>query len=76
MRRKLVAANWKMNGSSAVNAQWIAEWRSAAPPCDAVVCAPYVYLAQVGAAEIGTDKLAVVEHRPAQVRAAKWEGRR
>jgi triosephosphate isomerase len=54
MRRKLVAANWKMNGSSAVNAQWIAEWRSAAPPCDAVVCAPFVYLAQVGAGLAGT----------------------
>ena len=54
MRRKLVAANWKMNGSSAVNAQWIAQWRGVAPPCDVVVCAPFVYLAQVGAGLAGT----------------------
>jgi len=54
MRRKLVAANWKMNGSNAANAQWIAAWRSVTLPCDAVVCAPYVYLAQVGGGLAGT----------------------
>ncbi len=54
MRRKLVAANWKMNGSSAANAQWIAAWRTAVPPCDVVVCAPFVYLPQVGAGLAGT----------------------
>jgi triosephosphate isomerase len=53
MRRKLVAANWKMNGSGAVNAQWIAAWRGVAAPCDVVVCAPFVYLAQVGAGLAG-----------------------
>ena len=54
MRRKLVAANWKMNGSSAANAQWVASWRAVAPPCDVVVCAPFVYLPQVGAGLAGT----------------------
>jgi triosephosphate isomerase len=54
VRRKLVAANWKMNGTSASNAQWMATWRSASAPCDAVVCAPFVYLAQVGAGLAGT----------------------
>ncbi len=54
MRRKLVAANWKMNGSSAANAQWIAAWRSVASTCDTVVCAPFVYLPQVGAGLAGT----------------------
>ena len=54
MRRKLVAANWKMNGSSAANAQWVAAWRSASLPCDVVVCAPFVYLPQVGAGLAGT----------------------
>jgi triosephosphate isomerase len=53
VRRKLVAANWKMNGSSAANAQWVASWRGFAPPCDAVVCAPFVYLPQVGAGLAG-----------------------
>jgi len=68
VRRKLVAANWKMNGSSAANAQWAAAWRAVAVPCDAVVCAPFVYLPQVGAglagsaAELGAQNLS--EHAP------------
>jgi triosephosphate isomerase len=55
VRRKLVAANWKMNGSSAANAQWVAAWRAVSVPCDAVVCAPFVYLPQVGAGLAGTS---------------------
>ena len=68
MRRKLVAANWKMNGSSAANAQWLAAWRGVSPPCDVVVCAPFVYLPQVGAglagsgAQLGAQNLS--EHAP------------
>ena len=54
MRRKLVAANWKMNGLSTVNAQWLDAWRSVKPPCDVAVCAPFVYLPQVGAALAGS----------------------
>ena len=54
MRRKLVAANWKMNGSSAANAQWTAAWRGVSSPCDVVVCAPFVYLPQVGAGLAGS----------------------
>jgi len=54
VRRKLVAANWKMNGSSAANAQWVAAWRGSSLPCDVVVCAPFVYLPQVGAGLAGT----------------------
>jgi triosephosphate isomerase len=54
VRRKLVAANWKMNGSSAANAQWVAAWRSVSAPCDVAVCAPFVYLPQVGAGLAGT----------------------
>jgi triosephosphate isomerase len=54
MRRKLVAANWKMNGTSAANAQWLAAWRGTSAPCDVVVCAPYVYLPQVGAGLAGS----------------------
>jgi triosephosphate isomerase len=45
LRRKLVAANWKMNGSLAANAAWVAEFGAApAPGCEVVVCAPFVYL--------------------------------
>jgi len=64
VRRKLVAANWKMNGTSAANAQWVAAWRGVSAPCDVAVCAPFVYLPQVGAglagtgAELGAQNLA------------------
>ncbi|MEO8125239.1 MAG: triose-phosphate isomerase [Burkholderiales bacterium] len=49
MRRKLVVGNWKMNGSLGTNAALLddllkeqGEWR-----CDAAVCAPFPYLAQL-----------------------------
>ncbi|MEW5879280.1 MAG: triose-phosphate isomerase [Pseudomonadota bacterium] len=69
MRRPLVAANWKMNGSIAANEQWLAEFRAAASSlaADVVVCAPYPYLAQVWVglkgmqAEVGAQDLS--EHR-------------
>jgi triosephosphate isomerase len=48
MRRKLVAGNWKMNGSLVANAALLAEIKAglAAPACDIAVCAPAPYLAQ------------------------------
>jgi len=64
-RRKLVAANWKMNGSRAANAAWLAEFRAGKWPCDVAVCAPFVYLPQVGealsgaAADLGAQNLGV-----------------
>ncbi|MCU0952888.1 MAG: triose-phosphate isomerase, partial [Burkholderiaceae bacterium] len=48
MRTPLVAANWKMNGQLGANAAWLAQFRAAAAPrCDVVVCAPFVYLPQL-----------------------------
>jgi triosephosphate isomerase len=44
VRKSLVAANFKMNGSRAGNARWLAEFLAAPPACEAVVCAPFVYL--------------------------------
>jgi triosephosphate isomerase len=69
MRRPLVAANWKMNGSIAANERWLADFRAAANglAADVVVCAPYPYLAQVWVglkgtqAEVGAQDLS--EHR-------------
>jgi triosephosphate isomerase len=64
-RRKLVAANWKMNGSQAANAAWINEFRAGRWSCDVVVCAPYVYLAQVcdgltgASAHVGAQNLGI-----------------
>ncbi len=63
MRRKLVAANWKMNGSRAENARWLHGFRDALPACETVVCPPFVYLSQVveglagTAAEAGAQNL-------------------
>jgi triosephosphate isomerase len=62
-RRKLVAANWKMNGSLAANAAWIDEFRAGRWNCDVVVCAPHVYLTQLrdglagAAADVGAQNL-------------------
>jgi triosephosphate isomerase len=52
-RRKLVAANWKMNGSRAANADWLARFAQERPRCETVICAPFVYLAQVVAGVTG-----------------------
>lgn len=48
MRRKLIAGNWKMNGSLAVNAALLSALKAgiAEPLCDVAVCAPAPYLAQ------------------------------
>ncbi len=47
MRKKLVAGNWKMNGSLADNAALLAAIKPALAGIDAVVCVPFPYLAQV-----------------------------
>jgi triosephosphate isomerase len=52
-RRNLVAANWKMNGSFAANAEWLAQFAQERPRCETVVCAPFVYLPQVVAGLTG-----------------------
>jgi triosephosphate isomerase len=54
LRRPLVAANWKMNGSRAANAAWVEAFRGVAAPCDVVVAAPAVYLGELAAALAGT----------------------
>lgn len=48
MRRKLVAGNWKMNGSLAANATLLAGIKAglSQPDCDVAVCVPAPYLAQ------------------------------
>lgn len=55
-RRKLVAANWKMNGSRAANSAWLSAFNDHRPPlaCDVVVCPPFVYLDQIGPGLRGT----------------------
>lgn len=66
MRRKLVAANWKMNGSLAANAAWLATFRGGQWPCDVVVCPPFVYLPQVGDGLAGLDAAGLTAELGAQ----------
>lgn len=56
MRRKLVAGNWKMNGSLAANAALVAGIKEGLPADvgDVAVCVPAPYLAQVQGAVAGS----------------------
>ncbi len=57
MQKRLVAANWKMNGSLARNQQWL---EAVLPQldtlaCQTLVCAPFVYLPQLLAHTAGSS---------------------
>ena len=57
MRTRLVAGNWKMNGSLAANRRLLEALKTGLPAAGEVqytVCVPYPYLAQVEAALTGT----------------------
>lgn len=56
MRRKLVAGNWKMNGSLAANTALVAGIKEGLPAqvCDVAVCVPAPYLVQVRDAVAGS----------------------
>ncbi|MCO5122581.1 MAG: triose-phosphate isomerase [Rhizobacter sp.] len=56
MRRKLVVGNWKLNGSLAANAALLDSLlrEQGSWTCDAAVCAPYPYLAQLNERLIGS----------------------
>ena len=51
MKKKLIAGNWKMNGSSAANAALVQQLLAGVgqAACDIAVCVPAPYLAEVGA---------------------------
>jgi triosephosphate isomerase len=55
-RKILAAANWKMNGSRTANRAWTDSFvhRSAELACDILVCAPSVYLSDLGRAFEGS----------------------
>jgi triosephosphate isomerase len=55
MRKKLVAGNWKMNGSLAENARLLDEIKAGLAGIDAVVCVPFPYLAQAQGALTGSS---------------------
>lgn len=66
--KKLIAGNWKMNGSLAANevllmalAEGLAKEPAARPPCDVAVCVPAPYLAQVQALKASHPALSVID---------------
>jgi triosephosphate isomerase len=72
-RRKLVAANWKMNGSRAANAAWVEQFAQLRPGCETVVCAPFVYLPQLVAA-LGGGSVAVGAQNLSQYEPGAYTG--
>jgi triosephosphate isomerase len=54
MRARLVAGNWKIQGSRAANAALLEALLAGLPPVECVVCVPYPYLAQVAERLQGT----------------------
>ena len=58
MKKKLIAGNWKMNGSLAANEALLkgllSELNTTAPVCNVAVCVPSAYLAQVQALVAGS----------------------
>ena len=57
MRRKLIAGNWKMNGSLAANAVLLTAIKAELAPsaCEVAVCAPAPYLAQCRTELVGSS---------------------
>jgi len=67
MRKRLVAGNWKMNGSLAANAELLKALREGAQAdCECAVCVPYPYLHQAKAelegSKVGWGAQDVSEH--------------
>lgn len=61
--KKLIAGNWKMNGSLAANEVLLgalAQGLAAKPACDVAVCVPAPYLASVQLLKAGNPNLAVL----------------
>jgi len=66
MRSKLVAANWKMNGSFASNRAWLEAFAISKISTEVAVCAPYVYLTQIADALHGTQASAGAQNLSAE----------
>lgn len=58
-KKKLIAGNWKMNGSLAANQALVQALREGVgqPACDVAVCPPSIYLAQVQALLVGQSAI-------------------
>ena len=62
--KKLIAGNWKMNGSLAANEALLDALARGLPPhlaCDVAVCVPFIYLAQVQSLKAGRPALSTID---------------
>jgi triosephosphate isomerase len=62
--KKLIAGNWKMNGSLAANEALLAalaQGLAVKPSCDIAVCVPAPYLAQLQALKAGNASLSAID---------------
>ena len=62
--KKLIAGNWKMNGSLAANEALLdalARGLPSQPACDIAVCVPSIYLAQVQSLKTGKPALSAID---------------
>lgn len=75
-RKKLIAGNWKMNGSLAANAALMGELLAGIgqPACDVAVCVPAVYLAQVQLLLAGQGGIALGAQNVSQHESGAYTG--
>ena len=75
-RKKLIAGNWKMNGSLAANAALMGELLAGIgqPACDVAVCVPAVYLAQVQLLLAGQGGIALGAQDVSQYESGAYTG--
>jgi triosephosphate isomerase len=62
--KKLIAGNWKMNGSLAANEALLTELAqglAVSPPCDVAICVPAPYLAQMQALKSAHASLSAID---------------
>ena len=77
MMKKLIAGNWKMNGSLAANEALVHALRDgvgAAPACDVALAVPAPYLAQVQALAAGSSCLALAAQDVSQHESGAYTG--
>ena len=74
--KKLIAGNWKMNGSLAANEALVQELRAGMgqPPCDVAVCVPSPYLAQLQTLLAGQQAIALGAQNVSQHESGAYTG--
>ena len=73
MRQYIVAANWKMNGSSQFVTDVVSQLTAAQLPCQAFIFAPFVYLPQL-TQQVGANDLQVGAQNMSQFNMGAYTG--